>query len=151
MTYRNIRLFASTIALAIASGCATQSEVRVAPQAPTPTPCLIPGDVKIHLFHTMYKDLKSAEDAYSRIASSSPSTQLSQLMAIARKESIDQATMESGGDLGFIKEGEFELSFEKAVFALPKNFLSRPIHSSFGWHVVWVTEKMDARTNTSCP
>jgi len=53
----------------------------------------------------------------------------------ANKYSLDPRTRASGGDMGFVPEGDSE--FQQAAFALKlQNEISPPVHSTSGWHLV---------------
>lgn len=66
---------------------------------------------------------------------------------IARKESIDYASAARGGDLGFFGAGRMVKPFEDAVAALVKpGDLSDIVETQFGYHIVRLDERRDART-----
>ncbi|NLJ74616.1 MAG: hypothetical protein GX331_06430 [Firmicutes bacterium] len=50
----------------------------------------------------------------------------------------------NGGDLGFIRRGQTVAEFEEAAFSLKVNEISEPVRSSFGYHIITVTERKDA-------
>jgi hypothetical protein len=112
--------------------------------------CSNPQDVKYHVFHSMYADQQYAENAYSHIIANTSEPQFLQLMAHARNESIDSDSRDIGGDLGYIKIASFDKSFGTAVSHLPLKKLSHPIQSKFGWHLVWVSDALDIKTNMPC-
>ena len=112
--------------------------------------CSSPQDIKYRVFHSMYTDLQSAEKTYSKIIANTSVPQFVQLMTVARKESVDIDTRDKGGDLGFIKIANFDKSFGTAVSHLPLKKLSHPIQSKFGWHLVWVSDALDIKTNQHC-
>lgn len=56
----------------------------------------------------------------------------------ARKYSDDEATKESGGQLGPISKGQTFPAFEEAVFSLKKRELSEPVKTPYGYHVIRV-------------
>ncbi len=112
--------------------------------------CSSPQDIKYRVFHSMYSDEQIAEKAYLKITANTSVPQFFQLMATARKESIDIDTRDKGGDLGFIKIANFDKSFGTAVSHLPLKKLSHPIQSKFGWHLVWVSDALDIKTNQHC-
>ncbi len=62
---------------------------------------------------------------------------------LARKNSQD-GSASSGGDLGFFGRGRMVKPFEDAAFSLPKNDVSAPVRSQFGWHVIKVTDRREA-------
>ena len=112
--------------------------------------CSNPQDIKYRVFHSMYADQQSAENAYSHIIAKPSEPQFLQLMAHARNESIDTDSRDRGGDLGYIKIASFDKSFGTAVSHLPLKKLSHPIQSKFGWHLVWVSDALDVKTNVHC-
>ena len=115
-----------------------------------PPTCSSPQDIKYRVFHSMYSDQPSAEDAYAKIIANSSVPQFFQLMTVARNESIDSDSRDRGGDLGYIKIASFDKSFGTAVSHLPLKKLSHPIQSKFGWHLVWVSDALDVKTNVHC-
>ncbi len=115
-----------------------------------PHNCQFPQDQKRRVFHSMYADQDSADKAYAKLSAYSPEMQYLQLMMTARQESIDSSTRNVGGDLGYIKFASFDKSFATAVFHLPLKRLSHPIQSKFGWHIVWVSDALDIKTNAPC-
>ncbi len=112
--------------------------------------CSSPQDIKYRVFHSMYSDQPSAEAAYGKIIANTAAPQFFQLMTVARTESIDSDSRDRGGDLGYIKIASFDKSFGTAVSHLPLKKLSHPIQSKFGWHLVWVSDALDIRTNQHC-
>jgi peptidyl-prolyl cis-trans isomerase D len=60
--------------------------------------------------------------------------------ALAKQYSQDKASAVKGGDLGFFGKGVMDKSFEDAVFKLDKNAVSEPVRSSFGFHLIKLTD-----------
>jgi len=107
-------------------------------------------DLILRVFHVMYKDKKSAENAYAQILANTTESQFSQLKAMAKRRTIDEASREKGGDLGYIRYGEFDRAFESAIFNLPFKTLSPPIQTRWGWHLAWIDEAANAKTGARC-
>jgi foldase protein PrsA len=54
---------------------------------------------------------------------------------LAKKYSTDTGSASKGGKLT-ISKGETVASFDKAAFSLAKGALSKPIHTTYGWHII---------------
>ncbi len=61
--------------------------------------------------------------------------------AVAARESSDQSTAQSGGDLGVFPKGRMVPPFDSTVFAARPGTVTGPVRSSFGWHVIEVQER----------
>ncbi|MBX3532167.1 MAG: peptidylprolyl isomerase [Rhizobiaceae bacterium] len=60
----------------------------------------------------------------------------------ARAKSLDEASREKGGDLGFVEAGTILPEIESAAAALaPGAFSQEPVASAFGFHVVRLEER----------
>jgi foldase protein PrsA len=55
--------------------------------------------------------------------------------ALAKKYSKDPGSAANGGKLT-ISKGQTVPEFDKAAFDLKKNELSKPIHTTYGWHII---------------
>jgi peptidyl-prolyl cis-trans isomerase D len=60
--------------------------------------------------------------------------------ALAAEVSDDKLTAKTGGDLGLFEVGVMEKDFETAVSQLKLGEVSEPVKSSFGYHLIKVTE-----------
>lgn len=60
---------------------------------------------------------------------------------IAKKESLDTASAKNGGDIGFFARGQLVPEFEKAAAGLKVGELSGPVKTSFGYHIIKVTDR----------
>lgn len=60
---------------------------------------------------------------------------------VAKRESSDPGSKDSGGDLGTFKRGQMVPAFDAAAFSLPVGELSQPVLSPFGYHIIQVQEK----------
>jgi peptidyl-prolyl cis-trans isomerase D len=65
---------------------------------------------------------------------------------LAKKNSQDPGSAVKGGDLDWVVKGQTVKEFEAAAFSLPVNQISQPIKTTYGYHILQVTEKQAART-----
>jgi TonB family protein len=110
--------------------------------------CRNNDEKRIKIFHSMYLTRESAIAAYTKIMSHKKEDRLSQLMAAANRDTIDEATRNSGGNLGYVKFGTLDDDFERDTFNMLPQTVSRPIQSPYGWHIVWID---DVRCSGSRP
>ena len=60
------------------------------------------------------------------------------------KENSEDPSASNGGDLGWFGRGEVLPAFEKVAFAMEIGRVSAPVRTSFGYHLIQVTEKEQA-------
>ena len=59
---------------------------------------------------------------------------------LAKKNSEDPGSANSGGDLGFISHDQMDKAFTDAAFALTKGDVSAPVKTSYGYHLIKVDD-----------
>jgi peptidyl-prolyl cis-trans isomerase D len=66
---------------------------------------------------------------------------------LAKKYSED-TTADKGGDLGWIVRGQTVPQFENAAFSLPKDSISDLVQTEYGFDIIKVIDRQEARTQT---
>ena len=64
---------------------------------------------------------------------------------LAKEYSTDEGSKENGGELGFFPRGTMVTEFEDVAFSLPMNEISEPVKSDYGYHIIKVEEKKEAK------
>lgn len=63
---------------------------------------------------------------------------------LAREHSDDRVSGSRGGDLGWVEPGIMVPEFEQAMDALEEGEISRPVRTTFGWHLIEVETRREA-------
>ncbi len=83
--------------------------------------------------------LAKAEDLLKQLKAGADFSEL------AKKNSDDSSNAPKGGDLGYFVRGAMVPEFDKAAFALKPGELSGIVTTQFGYHIIKVNEKENAR------
>lgn len=90
--------------------------------------------------HILVEEKETAEKVLQKINAGEDFADL------AKEYSTDSGTAADGGDLGYIQKGQMVEEFEKAAFALKPNETSDIVKSDYGYHIIQVTDKKEAKT-----
>jgi len=85
---------------------------------------------------------KQAEDLLAKIKAGANFEEL------AKTHSEDEISAAKGGDLDFFNKGAMVPEFDKVAFELPPGQMSDLVKSSFGYHIIKVTDKRPASQKT---
>lgn len=99
---------------------------------------------KTHVRHILLKQAASMTNEEAQKQANNLYQQLKSGMdfgVMAKKYSLDVASAEKGGDLGWVTPDELVPEFAKAMEALPVHKISQPVKSMFGWHLIEVLER----------
>ncbi|MCJ8275504.1 MAG: peptidylprolyl isomerase, partial [Bdellovibrionales bacterium] len=72
-------------------------------------------------------------------------TNVKNFSEMAKKYSDDPGSKTRGGDLGFFTRGRMVPAFEKASFDGEIGKISEPVKTKFGYHIILVDEKKEAK------
>ncbi len=67
---------------------------------------------------------------------------------LAKENSHDTVSAQRGGNLGYFEKGIMVEEFEKAVFRLRKDQISKVVETQFGYHVIKLLDKRDGHKMT---
>ena len=59
---------------------------------------------------------------------------------IAKEKSIDTASSENGGDIGYVLKEELVPEFGNVAFILKVGEISKPVKTQYGWHIIKVED-----------
>jgi peptidyl-prolyl cis-trans isomerase SurA len=65
--------------------------------------------------------------------------------SVAKQVSEDPSAQTNGGDLGYFTAFQMVYSFEETAYTTPIGSISNPFRTRFGYHILKVTDKRDAR------
>lgn len=87
--------------------------------------------------HILVADEATAKEAIEKIKGGAS------FADVAKEYSTDTGSKEKGGELGWFTVGSMVDEFNDAAYELELNTLSEPVQSSFGYHVIEITERRD--------
>ncbi|UCE65727.1 MAG: peptidylprolyl isomerase [Candidatus Zixiibacteriota bacterium] len=90
--------------------------------------------------HILLDDYETATAVYNRLKKGSDFENL------AVDYSRDRLSAKSGGDIGYFSADQVELPFAEAVKGLKEGAYSNPVKTSYGFHIIMLTERIEAGT-----
>ena len=88
-------------------------------------------------------EAKTKADAIAAELKKSPTDEA---FAAAAKKHSQGPTKARGGDLGFFAQGRMVKEFDEKAFSMKVGEISEPVKTRFGWHIIRVVERKEART-----
>ena len=90
--------------------------------------------------------LLADEESARRLLETAPDA--AALAPLAAGASLDRASRDRGGDLGWVERGQLAGPLEDAIFGAEPGRVTGPVPSAFGWHLVVVEDVRPARDRT---
>ncbi len=90
--------------------------------------------------HILLDDYETAMAVYNRLKKGS------RFESLAMDYSRDRLTAKLGGDIGYFSADQVELPFAEAVKGLNEGDYSKPVRTSYGFHIIKLTERVTAGT-----
>lgn len=94
---------------------------------------------KLKASHILVKDEKTAKEIKEKLNNGED------FAALAKQYSEDPGSKEKGGELPEFGPGQMDPKFEEAAYKLEAGQVSDPIKSSYGYHVIKLTEKKELK------
>ncbi len=88
---------------------------------------------------------KQAAEAKARQVHAQAKAPGADFAALAKANSDDPGSRDSGGDLGWNVKGVMDAAFDQVLFALKPGEVSEPVKTSFGWHIIQLREVKGAQ------
>lgn len=105
---------------------------------------------RVHVRHILLKTTEKPKDEAPKIKARAEEL-LKQVKSggdfaeLARKNSEDTVSAAKGGDIGWIARGQTVKAFEDTAFSLKPKQISNVISTEYGFHIIEVLEKEEAR------
>ncbi|KAA0545422.1 foldase [Bacillus sp. BGMRC 2118] len=97
---------------------------------------------QVQASHILVVDESTAQEVLAKVKAGED------FATLAEDYSTDTATAETGGDLGYFGRGEMTTEFDEAAFSLSVGSVSDPVKTEYGYHIIKVTDKKEAKEAT---
>jgi len=94
---------------------------------------------QVEASHILVEDEKTAKKVAKELAAGGDFAKL------AAEYSTDSETADNGGSLGYFGKGDMAEEFEDVAFDLDINKVSDPVKTEYGYHIIKVTGKKEAK------
>jgi foldase protein PrsA len=94
---------------------------------------------QVEASHILVDDEKTAQEVKKKLDDGGDFDEL------AKEYSTDTSNADSGGELGYFGKGEMVTEFDDKAFSMKKGEISEPVKTEFGYHIIKVTGKKEAK------
>ncbi|MBN2286713.1 MAG: peptidylprolyl isomerase [Tissierellales bacterium] len=94
--------------------------------------------VMIRASHILVNSVEESEDILNQLKDGAD------FATLAMEKSIDTTSAVAGGDLGYFPRGQMVQEFEDVAFSLEIGEISQVVPSTFGFHIIMLTDKQDS-------
>jgi len=92
----------------------------------------------LHVDHILVDSKQKAEQIYQQVTA--PGSTLQDFQALAKQESTDPSAKQNGGELT-LPASQLGSEFSDAALKLKPGEISKPVHTQYGWHVIYMLDK----------
>lgn len=97
---------------------------------------------QVEASHILVEDEETAKEVKKKIDEGGDFAEL------AKEYSTDTQTKDNGGELGYFSTGQMVEAFDKVAFAMKVDEISDPVKTDYGYHIIKVTGKKEAKEAT---
>jgi len=97
---------------------------------------------RVRASHILVAEEDVSQDIYGQLLAGDD------FAALASEYSTDTGSKDQGGDLSWFERGQMVPEFEEAAFALEIGEISEPVLTSYGYHIIKLTDREAAHTPT---
>lgn len=105
----------------------------------------VPEQVKASHILVRITPEQSEEAAQKKIEDISKKVNAKNFKSMANKYTEEESGKGKGGSLGVFGRGRMVPEFEKMAFSLKEGEVSKPVKTSFGYHIIYVEDKLAAK------
>ncbi|MDN4608586.1 peptidylprolyl isomerase [Sporosarcina highlanderae] len=96
---------------------------------------------EVHARHILVPDEATAAEVLHKLENGGD------FEALAKEYSTEPVAQQTGGDLGWFGPGKMLQEFEDATYALKKGEISKPVKTSYGFHIIELLDTRPAETD----